>query len=73
MPCGFVAVSGQDTPTPVLERLQEFALGLRMKPVLLKSHPNLGVGCIGDPEKDRYLRPLKNAETLGKLLVEAIT
>ena len=72
-PCGLVAVSAETTVTPVLVRLQEFALELRMRPIAIKSYPFLGVAANEKMEKDKFLNPLKNAETLGKLLVEAIT
>ena len=72
-PCGLVAVSFSTPPTPVLAGLQQFALELRMRPVLLKSHPFLGVAGNDKMEKDDFLRPLENAEALGKLLVEALT
>lgn len=72
-PCGLVAVSAETTVMPVLVRLQEFALELRMRPIAMKSCPFLGVAGNDKMEKDNYLRPLENAETLGKLLVEAIT
>jgi len=72
-PCGLVAVSAETTVMPVLVRLQEFALELRMRPIAMKSCPFLGVAGNDKMEKDKFLNPLENAETLGKLLVEAIT
>lgn len=71
-PCGIVAVSFSTPPTPVLAALQQFALELRMRPITLKSHPFLGVAGTDKMEKDDFLRPLENAEALGKLLVEAL-
>ncbi|HUT03138.1 MAG TPA: flavodoxin family protein [bacterium] len=72
-PCGLVAVSAETTVMPVLVRLQEFAFELRMRPVAMKSYPFLGVAGNEKMEKDKFLNPLENAETLGELLVEAIT
>ena len=72
-PCGLVGVSFSTPPTPVLTRLQQFVLELRMKPILLKSYPFLGLAGNEKMEKDKFLNPLENAETLGKLLVEAVT
>ena len=72
-PCGLVGVSFSTPPTPVLSILQQFALETRMRPALLKSHPFIGVAGSDKMEKDDFLRPLENAEILGKLLVEAIT
>ena len=72
-PCGLVGVSFSTPPTPVLAGLQQFALELRMRPITLKSHPFLGVAGTDKMEKDDYLKPLQNAEMLGKLLVEALT
>ena len=71
-PCGLVAVSFGDPTTPVLVRLQQFALEMRMRPILLKSPPFLGVGGTDKMEKDDFLRPLDNAAELGRLLVDAI-
>ena len=72
-PCGLVGVSFSTPPTPVLLRLQQFALELRMRPILLKSPPFLGVAGSDKMEKDDFLKPLENAAELGKLLVEAVT
>lgn len=71
-PCGLIAVSGGDDPRPVLEHLLNFALSLKMKPVLMKSYPYFGVGGKGDVEEDADLNPIENAKALGKLLAEAI-
>ena len=72
-PCGLVAVSFEVPVAPVLVRLQQFVLELRMRPIPLKSYPFLGVAGNDKMEKDDFLKPFQNAETLGKLLVEAIT
>jgi len=72
-PCGLVGVSFSTPPTPVLIRLQQFALELRMRPITLKSHPFLGIAGSDKMEKDDFLKPLENATVLGKLLVEAVT
>lgn len=72
-PCGLVAVSFSDPVKHILVSLQQFALEMRMRPIALKSVPFLGVAGNDKMEKDEFLRPLENAETLGKLLVEAIT
>lgn len=71
-PCGLVGVSFSTPPTPVLAGLQQFALEMRMKPILLKSHPFLGVAGNDKMEKDDFLKPLENAQTLARLIVEAI-
>ena len=54
MPCGLVAASAETTVTPVLVRLQEFALELRMRPVAMKSYPFLGVAANEKMEKDSF-------------------
>ena len=72
-PCGLAAVSFSTPPTPVLHVLQQFALEMRMRPILIKSHPFLGVAGNDKMEKDDFLKPLENATELGKLLVEACT
>ena len=72
-PCGLVGVSFITPPTPVLLRLQQFALELRMRPIVLKSHPFLGVAGSDKMEKDDFLKPLESAAELGKLLVKAIS
>lgn len=71
-PCGLVAVSAGSDPYPVLERLFNFALWLKMKPVILKSFPHLGVCGKGKVEEDKEHNPTKNAKVLGELLVKAI-
>jgi len=57
----------------VLVRLQQFALELRMRPIVLKSHPFFGVAGSDKMKKDDFLKPLENAAELGELLVEAVT
>ena len=57
---------------PVLKRLMNFALSLRMKVVTLKAYPYFGVGGKGDVTKDEDLKPIENAKILGRKLVEAV-
>ena len=71
-PCGLIAVTGGDSPMPVLERLLNFVLALRMKPILLKAYPYLGVGGTGNVKEDEDLKPIENARILGQLLVSYI-
>lgn len=71
-PCGLIAVTGGDSPMPVLERLLKFALALRMGPIMLKTYPYLGVGGTGDVREDEDLKPIENAKLLGQLLMNAI-
>jgi multimeric flavodoxin WrbA len=71
-PCGLVAVTGGDSPYPVLAHLHNFVLALRMKPITMKSYPYLGVGGKGKVEEDKDLNPIENAKILGELLVKAI-
>ena len=70
-PCGFIAVAAGDTPQPVLPRLLDFALSLKMRPLMLKDYPYLGVCGRGDLDKDKDWKPLERAEQLGRLVVEA--
>lgn len=71
-PCGFIAVSGGDSPMPVLERLLNFVLALRMRSIMLKAYPYLGVGGTGNVKEDEDLKPIENAKILGQLLVNHI-
>ncbi len=71
-PCGLIAVSGSDNPYPVLETLLDFVLRLRMKPIIMKNYPYIGVAGIGDVRKDEKLKPLENARIMGNLLVNEI-
>ena len=71
-PCGLIAVSGGGDVLPVLKRLMNFALSLRMKVITLKSYPYFGVGGEGDVTKDKDLKPIENAKILGRKLVEAV-
>ena len=71
-PCGLIAVSGGADVMPVLKRLMNFALSLRMKVVTLKAYPYFGVGGKGDVTKDEDLKPIENAKILGRKLVEAV-
>lgn len=71
-PCGLIAVSGGDNVMPILQQMENFALGLRMKVVTLKSYPYIGVGGTGNVAEDEDLNPLGNAKILGKKLVKAV-
>jgi multimeric flavodoxin WrbA len=71
-PCGLIAVSGGSDVMQTLQLLENFALCLKMKVVTLKNYPYIGVGGTGDVTKDEDLKPLKNAKTLGRKLVESI-
>ncbi|MEO0098654.1 MAG: flavodoxin family protein [candidate division WOR-3 bacterium] len=70
-PCGLIAVCGGDDPRPVLEHLFNFALFLRMRPIIMKSYPYFGVGGKGDVKEDKDLNPIENAKFLGEQLVRA--
>ena len=71
-PCGLIAVCALDSPLPVLEHLNKFAVILRMKPVPIKSFPYMGVAGRADFEKDTTYHPIDNAKILGSLLAKAI-
>jgi len=71
-PCGLIAVCALDSPLPVLEHLNKFAVILRMKPVPIKAFPFMGVAGRVDFEKDTTYHPIDNAKALGKLLASEI-
>lgn len=71
-PCGLIAVTGGDSPMPVLERLLNFVLAMRMRPIMLKAYPYLGVDGIGNVKEDEDLKPIENAKILGQLLLKHI-
>jgi multimeric flavodoxin WrbA len=72
-PCGIIAVAADGDPELVAEMLHRFVLSLRMKPMIKKTFPYLGVFSRGDISLDRNFSPLENSRELGEMLVMEMT
>jgi multimeric flavodoxin WrbA len=66
-PCGLIAVSADGDTLPVLQQLFNFILFLKMKPIILKSYPYIGVS-----GKGGYKHSVNEAKVLGELLVKSV-
>jgi multimeric flavodoxin WrbA len=68
-PCGLIGVAGYSNPHQILEYLFDFCTVLKMKPVLLKRFPYLGVAGQGNVNEDVVFNPFKRSKDLAHGIV----